>query len=132
MANACISRVRSPESLAHFEAMSTSSGFSLSTSFRILPAPAFGPTSDGALQRHPAAIRDHLYAGCIERRVATKGILDSPLDVIRQRARREHDQVGDAFHPAHAADPLLGALARVIPLDLPFESHPAVLHHDAD
>src|SRR3979409_656168 len=93
---------------------------------------ALDPRTDGAFEDDLAAIRLHHDAIGVELGTAFERLLDLLFDFIGLGARLERDQVAaprDPFDPPYR---ILRGLALVLPLDLAFERHPAILDHDLD
>ena len=93
---------------------------------------ALCPGSNGAAQRHGAAIGFDGYAIGIDLGAATKGLFDLASDLHWRDARADLDEVGDSLDPAHPPNGTFRPLLRVVPLDLAFERQPAIAGDDAD
>src|SRR3982074_2887862 len=93
---------------------------------------ALDPRTDGAFEDDLAAIRLHHDAIGVELGTAFECLLNLCFDFIGLGARLELDQVADALDAFDPPYRILRGLALVLPLDLAFERHPAILDHDFD
>ena len=99
---------------------------------RGLGLPPFGRRADAASEDHFAAICLNGDVAGIDQRAAAERFFDFALDLARCDLWLQLDQVGDALDPAEAAHGVFRPFTLVIPLNLPFKCHPAVLDDDTN
>src|ERR1700704_2401602 len=96
----------------------------------LLGLKALRPGPHGAPQDDFAAVRLDSDAARINLGTAPERCLDPALGIHGCTLRPPLNVVADALSPAHAPDGLFGPLPLIVPLDLAFERHPAILDED--
>lgn len=79
-----------------------------------------------------ASIRFDLDAVGVDFSTPSQCIYNPGLDLSRLYLRFELDRIGDVLDSSDPPDGIFGGLLLILPLDLSFERHHAVLHHHLD